>query len=109
MLYKALEDWGYDGFVMADDTGSSQVFLHMYTQINLEANQGIGIIQLETVHQVAKSPLDAIEQWLNAGGMLQFYDYPLEMYINVLYLHLYHVYPFLIPLKLNTGDQTLNF
>jgi beta-glucosidase-like glycosyl hydrolase len=22
MLYQALEDWGYDGFVMADDTGA---------------------------------------------------------------------------------------
>ncbi|KAF7520546.1 hypothetical protein G7054_g12720 [Neopestalotiopsis clavispora] len=62
-LYKALEDWGYDGFVMADDTG---------------------MMQLETVHQVAESPLDAMKQWFNAGGMLQFYDYPLDIYINAI-------------------------
>ncbi|KAK8091322.1 beta-glucosidase I [Apiospora phragmitis] len=61
MLYKALEDWGYDGFVMADDTG---------------------MIELETMHKVAHSPADAIAQWFNAGGMLQFYDYPLETYLN---------------------------
>ncbi|KAK8092387.1 glycoside hydrolase family 3 protein [Apiospora kogelbergensis] len=61
MLYKALEDWGYEGFVMADDTG---------------------MIELETIHQVAHSPADAIAQWLNAGGMLQFYDYSLETYLN---------------------------
>ncbi|KAI1865549.1 uncharacterized protein JN550_008306 [Neoarthrinium moseri] len=62
MLYQALNDWGYDGFVMADDTG---------------------MIQLETMHHVADSPLDALKQWFNAGGMLQFYDYPLGQYINM--------------------------
>ncbi|KAI0125821.1 glycoside hydrolase family 3 protein [Xylariales sp. AK1849] len=62
MLYQALEEWGYDGFVMADDTG---------------------LVQLETVHRVADSPADAIKQWFNAGGMLQFYDYPLETYLEV--------------------------
>ncbi|KAK8050879.1 glycoside hydrolase family 3 protein, partial [Apiospora rasikravindrae] len=62
MLYKALEDWGYDGFVMADDTG---------------------MIELETMHNVAHNPADAIAQWFNAGGMLQFYDYSLETYLNV--------------------------
>ncbi|EON97153.1 putative glycoside hydrolase family 3 protein [Phaeoacremonium minimum UCRPA7] len=50
MLYDALEEWGYDGFIMADDT--------------------------------ADSPADAIKQWFNAGGMLQFYDYPLEVFLN---------------------------
>lgn len=40
-------------------------------------------MQLETVHQVAETPADAIKQWFNAGGMLQFYDYPLDDYINV--------------------------
>lgn len=39
--------------------------------------------QLETVHKVADSPADAIRQWFNAGGMIQFYDYPLETYLNV--------------------------
>jgi hypothetical protein len=43
------------------------------------------MMQLETVHQVAESPLDAMKQWFNAGGMLQFYDYPLDIYINVIY------------------------
>lgn len=40
-------------------------------------------MQLETVHNVADSPADAIQQWFNAGGMLQFYDYPLEIYLGV--------------------------
>ncbi|KAK6852336.1 glycoside hydrolase family 3 protein [Apiospora arundinis] len=61
MLYKALDDWGFEGFVMADDTG---------------------MVELETMHQVAYSPADAIAQWFNAGGMLQFYDYSLETYIK---------------------------
>ncbi|KAH8895623.1 glycoside hydrolase family 3 protein [Thozetella sp. PMI_491] len=61
MLYQALEDWGYDGFIMADDTG---------------------MMELVTQHHVAGSPAEAIRQWFNAGGMLQFYDYPLELYLN---------------------------
>ncbi|KAI1333537.1 glycoside hydrolase family 3 protein [Xylariaceae sp. FL0016] len=61
MFYQALNDWGYDGFVMADDTG---------------------MIELQTLHRVADSPADAIRQWFNAGGMLQFYDYPLDLYLN---------------------------
>lgn len=35
------------------------------------------------MHRIADSPADAIRQWFNAGGMLQFYDYPLETYLNV--------------------------
>lgn len=33
--------------------------------------------QLQTGHKVADSPADAIAQYYNAGGMVQFYDYPL--------------------------------
>ncbi|KAI2616353.1 glycoside hydrolase family 3 protein [Hypoxylon sp. NC1633] len=61
MLYQALNDWGFDGFTIADDTGMSE---------------------LQSVHRVANSPADAIRQWFNAGGMIQFYDYPLEVYLN---------------------------
>ncbi|KAK8127189.1 hypothetical protein PG984_008297 [Apiospora sp. TS-2023a] len=61
MLHKALDDWGYEGFVMADDTG---------------------MIELDTMHKVADGPADVIAQWFNAGGMLQFYDYSLETYLN---------------------------
>ena len=46
MLYKALEDWNFDGFITADDTGMSM---------------------LQARHAVAKSPADAIQQWFNAG------------------------------------------
>lgn len=41
------------------------------------------MIELETMHKVAASPADAMAQWFNAGGMLQFYDYSLETYLNV--------------------------
>ncbi|KAI3337565.1 glycoside hydrolase family 3 protein [Xylariaceae sp. AK1471] len=61
LFYKALDDWGFDGFVIGDDTGMSELF---------------------SVHRVADSPADGIRQWFNAGGMVQFYDYPLETYIN---------------------------
>lgn len=60
-LYKTLEDWGFDGFVIADDTGINELY---------------------TVHQVADSPADAIRQWYNAGGMVQFYDWSLELLLN---------------------------
>ncbi|KAI0874386.1 glycoside hydrolase family 3 protein [Hypoxylon argillaceum] len=62
LFYEALDDWGYDGFVIADDTGMSELL---------------------SVHRVADSPADAIRQWWDAGGMVQFYDYPLETYLNV--------------------------
>ncbi|KAI8957937.1 glycoside hydrolase family 3 protein [Daldinia sp. FL1419] len=61
MLYRALEEWGFDGFIIADDTG---------------------MVELQAVHRVADSPADAIQQWFNAGGMVQFYDFPLEIYLN---------------------------
>ncbi|KAJ8104460.1 hypothetical protein ONZ43_g7838 [Nemania bipapillata] len=61
LFYQALSDWGFDGFVIADDTGMSELF---------------------SVHRVADSPADGIRQWWDAGGMVQFYDYPLEVYIN---------------------------
>jgi beta-glucosidase-like glycosyl hydrolase len=46
MLYKALEDWGFDGFVTADDTGMAMLVAR---------------------HGVADSPASAIMQWFNAG------------------------------------------
>uniref|UniRef100_A0A2D3UNX0 xylan 1,4-beta-xylosidase n=1 Tax=Ramularia collo-cygni TaxID=112498 RepID=A0A2D3UNX0_9PEZI len=61
MLYDALGEWGYDGFVIADDTGMSE---------------------LMDVHMVSETPQDAIGQWFNAGGMISYYDYPLETYLD---------------------------
>ncbi|KAJ4293538.1 hypothetical protein N0V90_008821 [Kalmusia sp. IMI 367209] len=61
MLYKQLDEWGFDGFVTADDTGMKQ---------------------LQVGHKVADSPADAIAQYYNAGGMVQFYDYPLYTLLN---------------------------
>ncbi|KAG6357705.1 hypothetical protein INS49_013584 [Diaporthe citri] len=60
-LYDALNEMGFNGFVIADDTGMNDI----YTQ-----------------HAVADSPADAIRQWYNAGGMVQFYDWPLELLLN---------------------------
>lgn len=60
-LYDALNDMGFNGFVIADDTGMNDI----YTQ-----------------HAVADSPADAIRQWYNAGGMVQFYDWPLELLLS---------------------------
>ncbi|KAI0976266.1 glycoside hydrolase family 3 protein [Xylaria arbuscula] len=62
LFYKALDDWGFNGFVIADDTGMSELF---------------------SVHRVADSPADGIRQWFDAGGMIQFYDYPLDTYLNI--------------------------
>ncbi|ESK88175.1 glycoside hydrolase family 3 domain protein [Moniliophthora roreri MCA 2997] len=62
VFYDALEDWGFDGFVIADDTGMRM---------------------LHVGHKVSNSDADTIAQWFNAGGMLQFYDYSYETYLNV--------------------------
>jgi len=61
MLYDALDDWHYDGFVIADDTGMSE---------------------LQYTHVVSATPADTIAQWYNAGGMINYYDYPLEVFLN---------------------------
>ncbi|TFY75437.1 hypothetical protein EWM64_g8574, partial [Hericium alpestre] len=58
-LYDALDSWGFDGFHIADDGA---------------------VKNLQTVHAVADSPASAIAQWLNAGGSIQYYDYPLPIY-----------------------------
>ncbi|KAI1435513.1 glycoside hydrolase family 3 protein [Xylaria sp. CBS 124048] len=62
VFYNALKEWGFEGFVIADDTGMSELF---------------------SEHRVADSPADAIRQWFTAGGMIQYYDFPLDTYINV--------------------------
>ena len=46
LLYKSLDEWGFNGFVTADDTG---------------------LEMLQSRHNVANSPADAIKQWFNAG------------------------------------------
>ncbi|KAF8917429.1 glycoside hydrolase family 3 protein [Mucidula mucida] len=61
LLYDALEEWGYDGFITADDTGMKMLYVR---------------------HQVSSSPADTIQQWFNAGGQLQYYDYDLGTYMN---------------------------
>ncbi|KAJ7661448.1 glycoside hydrolase family 3 protein [Mycena polygramma] len=61
MLYDALADWNYDGFIIADDTAMQNLI---------------------TRHFVANSDADAIQQWFNAGGGVQFYDFPLEIFLN---------------------------
>ncbi|ROV97387.1 hypothetical protein VMCG_06866 [Cytospora schulzeri] len=60
-LYEQLDDMGFNGFVIADDTGMEEIY---------------------SIHQVADSPADAIRQWYNAGGMVQFYDWPLDLLLN---------------------------
>ncbi|KAI9659117.1 MAG: hypothetical protein M1821_002077 [Bathelium mastoideum] len=60
-LYQALESWGFDGYITADDTG---------------------LAELVTTHLIASSPADAIGQWHNSGGMVQYYDFPLDLYLN---------------------------
>ncbi|KAJ7167966.1 glycoside hydrolase family 3 protein [Mycena filopes] len=61
VLYGALAEWGFDGFTTADDTGMAQLF---------------------STHHVASSPADAIAQWYNAGGMIDFYDFPIDVLVN---------------------------
>ncbi|KAJ7866042.1 glycoside hydrolase family 3 protein [Mycena olivaceomarginata] len=61
VLYGALAEWGFDGFTTADDTGMAQLF---------------------TTHHVASSPADTIAQWFNAGGMIDFYDFPIDVLVN---------------------------
>ncbi|KAG7100249.1 hypothetical protein E1B28_002021 [Marasmius oreades] len=63
VFYDALDDWGFDGFVIADDTGMRM---------------------LSGSHRVASTTADTISQWFNAGGMLQFYDYDLPTYLNTI-------------------------
>ena len=38
---------------------------------------------MQTGHKISSSVADNIQQWFNAGGMIQFYDYPLQSYLNV--------------------------
>ncbi|KAJ3760099.1 glycoside hydrolase family 3 protein [Lentinula raphanica] len=61
MFYDALEDWGFDGFIIADDTA---------------------LVQLQQGHMVSNSPADTLSQWFNAGGMIQYYDFDIETFLN---------------------------
>jgi len=81
LFYEALNDWGFDGFVIGDDTGKTS-YPHS-SQFDENNSSSTGMSELFSVHRVAESPADAIRQWFDAGGMIQFYDYPLEIYLNV--------------------------
>ncbi|KAK5991890.1 putative beta-glucosidase I-like protein [Cladobotryum mycophilum] len=61
MLYKTLEDWKFDGFTLADDTCMRNLL---------------------TQHKVASSQADAMQQWFNAGGMIDFYDFEFDSYLT---------------------------
>ena len=77
MLYEALDDWGFEGFVISDDTGMPKL------KIPTRILKGPGMSELQYTHMVSDSPADTIMQWFNAGGMISFYDYPLDVYLNV--------------------------
>jgi beta-glucosidase-like glycosyl hydrolase len=49
MLYQQLDEWGFNGFVTADDSGMAYLYLR---------------------RNVSATPEDAIGQWFNAGGMI---------------------------------------
>ncbi len=61
--------------------------------IDLLITQRMRILNVR--HTVSNSPADTIQQWFNAGGNLQIYDYDLPTYLNVsqpgyrLYLYTY--------------------
>ncbi|KAH8430722.1 uncharacterized protein LDX57_008384 [Aspergillus melleus] len=60
-LYDRLEEWGYDGFVISD---------------------WCGLEEQVTGHLTAKSPIDAIRQWLNAGGGIFLYDFTPDIIVS---------------------------
>jgi beta-glucosidase-like glycosyl hydrolase len=61
MLYEMLDEWGFDGFVTADDAG---------------------VVMLQERHRTSASAADTIAQWFNSGGQISYYDYPLETFMN---------------------------
>lgn len=42
-----------------------------------------GISELLYTHLVTSSVADTIAQWHNAGGIIQYYDFPLSEYVDV--------------------------
>ncbi|KAF5004464.1 hypothetical protein FDECE_9044 [Fusarium decemcellulare] len=60
-LYKQLDEWGFDGFVISDWSGLQETV---------------------TGHLVADSPSDAIRQWLNVGGGIFLYDFSPDVIVT---------------------------
>ena len=68
----------------AQDTSRQMIQVIRYIQIcPITALTVLGLAELYATHLVANSPADAIAQWHNAGGMVQYYDFPLDLYLNV--------------------------
>ncbi|KAK8209839.1 glycoside hydrolase family 3 protein [Phyllosticta capitalensis] len=63
MLYEALSEWGFDGFVISDDAA---------------------LKMLHERHMVSRNRNESLQQWLNAGGMIQYYDYVLQDFGNII-------------------------
>ncbi|PTB61683.1 glycoside hydrolase family 3 protein [Trichoderma citrinoviride] len=62
MLYETLDSWGYDGIIIGDDTAMRNLL---------------------TEHRVSDSEADTLQQWYNAGGQIDFYDFDLDSKINI--------------------------
>lgn len=56
-----MNEWDFDGFIIGDDGAVGQLFVK---------------------HFVAVSQADAIDQWLNAGGQISYYDFPIDTFIS---------------------------
>lgn len=58
--------------VRTEELDNSEILLTVLT----------GLSMLYETHRVTGSVADTIAQWHNAGGMVQYYDFPLEVYLN---------------------------
>lgn len=59
--------------------------IQVLCSVNLMAScfLNVGLSELLNTHLVTSSVADTISQWHNAGGMIQYYDFPLEEYVDV--------------------------
>ena len=76
----------YSGYVTADDGGKSLIYRG---KTSIGVHVGLisfpGLSELLYTHRVTSSVADTIAQWHNAGGMVQYYDFPLGEYVDVWY------------------------
>ena len=58
-------------------------FLNYFLSLGFVQGDDTGLQRVQNLHRATASAEDNIKTWFNMGGQIQYYDYPLDQWLNV--------------------------